>query len=182
MHGEGHRRSRGGVGRHAGSAQLARHRREGAGYQRHRRAVHEPGARRRLRTEAPRVSRLRRHDGAHRQGDVTGAGEVDLEPRDRHAARFLPAGGDGALCRRAGPGRRADCGVVLLRGRRRRRIDVHAVCNRREERRRRATPSTMCAPVRGDRCSIRSTASSRKRSSTRWRTPRRRIRSSSAAT
>ena len=41
-----------------------------------RRPVHEPCARRRLRTEAPRISRLRRHRRARiAQGDVTGAGE-----------------------------------------------------------------------------------------------------------
>ena len=63
-----------------------------------------------------------------------GAREIDLEPRDRHAARVLSAGGDGALCRCARPGGHTDCGVLLLRRRRRRRIDVHALRNRREER------------------------------------------------
>ena len=41
--------------------------------------------------------------------------------------------------------------------------------------RRRATRSIRSGPGRGARCSTRSTASSRSRSSTRWRTPRRRI-------
>ena len=182
VHGAGDRRSRGGVGRHAGSAERAQHRGESAGYQRRPRCSSRTSRSAAASDGSSPYLRLRRHHRAHRQGDVAGAGEVDLEPRDRHAARLLPAGGDGALCRRARRHRRAGRGVVLLRGRRRRRIDVHAVCHRREERRRHATPSTMCAPGHGDRCSIRNTASSRNRSSTRWRTPRRRTRSSSGAT
>ena len=128
-----HGRSRGGVGRHAGSAERAQDRGRCAGLQSRAGAVHEPRARRRLRTQAARLSRLRRHERAHREGDVAGAGEDDLEPRDRHAARLLPAGRHGAICRRARCVGHAARGAFVLRGRRRRRIGVHAVRDRRSE-------------------------------------------------
>ena len=68
-----------------------------------------------------------------------------------------------------------------LRRRRRRRIGVHALHDRQRgrESRRRASDSDR---ARGGRCSTRSTASSRNRSSTSWRMPRARTRSSSGAT
>ena len=183
VHGAGARRSRRGVGRHAGSAERAQARRPrrsdfSAEQVQYTNLALGGGFGRKL----PVVPRFRRHERAHREGDVAGAGEDDLEPRDRHAARLLPARGDGALRRRARRRRHAARGRVRLRRRRRRRIDVHAVCDCRQRRRRRATRSTTSAPARGVRCSTRSTASSRSRSSTRWRTPRRRIRSRSAAT
>ena len=107
VHGAGGRRPRRGLGGHAGSAQRALDRGQGARTSSRAGAVHEPGARRRLRTATAGQPRLRRHGGAHREGDVAGAGEADLEPRERHPARLLPAGRHGALCRRARRGRRA---------------------------------------------------------------------------
>ena len=51
----------------------------------------QPAARRRIRsTPAGRV-RLCRSGGAHREGNVAGARETDLESRRRSAARLLPA-------------------------------------------------------------------------------------------
>ena len=116
------------------------------------------------------------------QGDVAGAGQDDLEPRKRHAARLLSPGGDDALRRRARRDRAAAGGAFV-----RMRVAATASrcsCRMRSPTRslRRATPSIRFGPVRGDRCSTRSTASSRSRSSTRWRTRRGRIRSPSAAT
>ena len=126
------RRSRRGVGRHAGSAELAQHRGEGAGHQSRAGAVHEPGARRRLRRKLP---------GYHDFVDMTAriakvmspapvkmiwSRETDMQHgfyRPAAMARF--AGALDAAARRS-PRR-------VLRRRRRRRIDVHAVRDRREE-------------------------------------------------
>ena len=118
---------------------------------------------------------------ARRQGDVARAGEDDLDARERHPARLLPRRGDVASRRRAGRERRAARRALELHRRRQRRGGVHAVRDRREERRREEGRASDPARASGGRCSTRSTASSRSRSSTRWRTPPARIRSSSGA-
>ena len=88
-----------------------------------------------------------------------------------------------AMARFAGGARRqrqAGRHPVGLRRRRRRRVGVHALRDR--QRRRRARRRRIrFRPVRGARSSTRSTGSSRSRSSTSWRMPPARIRSSSGA-
>ena len=126
--------------------------------------------------------RLRRHRRAHRQGDVAGAGEDDLEPRERHPARLLPprrAWRD-SPARSTRAARRSPC----TRSTPAAATAKPCSCPTRSPRRTptRRTRSIRSGPARGDRCSTRSTASSRSRSSTRWRTRPARTRSSSAAT
>ena len=183
MHGAGRRRSRRGLGRHAGSAQRARD--GGAGAR----------PRRRTGARAP----ISRSAAASAAGCPVYLDYVDLGARIAKAMSpapvkmiwsrendiqhdyYRPAG----MARFAGAldgSRQAARHPVGLCRRRRRRIGVHAVRDRRQRGRGRATPSIRFRPARGARCSTRSTASSRSRSSTKWRMPPGRIRSSSAAT
>ncbi len=118
VHRAGDRRSRRGVGRHAGSAERAQDRGRCVGLQSRAGAVHESRARRRLRPQAAGLPRLRRDERAHREGNVARAGEDDLEPRDRHAARLLSPGRHGAIRRRARRRRHAARRAIVLRRRR----------------------------------------------------------------
>ena len=103
---------------------------EGARRRRRERAPHQLHARRRLRP-APAVHvRLRRPRGARGTGDVAGAGEDDLDARERHPARLLPRRRAVASRRRAGRGGRAARRALELHRRRQRRGGVHAVCDR----------------------------------------------------
>jgi hypothetical protein len=79
LHGEGRRRSRGGVGRRAGSAQRPRDGVEGAGHSAGERPVSQPPARRRLRTQVARLAGFHRHGRTHREGHVARAGQDDRE-------------------------------------------------------------------------------------------------------
>ena len=93
VHGARRRRSRRRVGRRAGSAQRTGDGGAGARPGRRTGACDQPAARRRVRPPAALLSRLRRPRRAHREGDVAGAGEGRVEPRERHPARLLSAGG-----------------------------------------------------------------------------------------